>query len=242
MRQRRGFTLVELLVVIGIIALLISILLPSLNRARSSANLVACQSNFRQIYTALSFYSVENKGLLPYASFYAADKSGNYDKADSPDGGSSGTNARVFIELSRLLGTDIKNVWTDPLNKVFICTEAQLDGGAIWCPPMIRTIQFHPRAMPGYDALWGEKDNPNKEWPQRKLSSIKNAAEKIAFWEGPQIMNWNACPEPESTSWTPGAPSTGTSTGKRPRPISTGTTTAGTSPWTSAPTRTTAGG
>jgi len=63
--NKRGFTLVELLVVIGIIALLISILLPSLNRARQAANSVACQSNLRQIGQAMMMYQNANKGSYP---------------------------------------------------------------------------------------------------------------------------------------------------------------------------------
>jgi prepilin-type N-terminal cleavage/methylation domain-containing protein/prepilin-type processing-associated H-X9-DG protein len=63
--SRRGFTLVELLVVIGIIALLISILLPTLARARDSAKAVKCGSNARQLVQGLIGYSTDFQGTLP---------------------------------------------------------------------------------------------------------------------------------------------------------------------------------
>jgi prepilin-type N-terminal cleavage/methylation domain-containing protein/prepilin-type processing-associated H-X9-DG protein len=179
-RNRPAFTLVELLVVIGIIAVLIAILMPALNRARSAANLIKCQSNLRQVYNAVSIYVNENGGFLPRAS--------------DVSGGPSGTFADTFVTLSRLLGTKVEDETTDPLAPVFVCVEANTDGSLVWAPNMLRTVQFHPRAFPGYD----QQMQLPQEYPQRKLSSIRQASDKVAFYEGPQIPVWNMCPEPES--------------------------------------------
>src|SRR5688572_8459806 len=65
MRTRRAFTLVELLVVIGIIAVLIGILLPSLSRAQRNARMTACLSNQRQLILAVFMYAQDNKGTFP---------------------------------------------------------------------------------------------------------------------------------------------------------------------------------
>jgi len=64
-RKTQGFTLVELLVVIGIIALLISVLLPALQKARVQAKRLQCMNNERQLLTALVMYTQENNGIFP---------------------------------------------------------------------------------------------------------------------------------------------------------------------------------
>jgi prepilin-type N-terminal cleavage/methylation domain-containing protein len=65
MRNRHAFTLVELLVVVGIIAVLVSILMPSLTRAREAAMSVQCKSNLRQLQLTWQMYMDEVKHVIP---------------------------------------------------------------------------------------------------------------------------------------------------------------------------------
>ena len=84
---RRAFTLVELLVVIGIIAVLVGVLLPVLGRARARAQTVACQSNLRQIAQATLNYTAENKGSFPWGFIFNRQRT---DNGRPSDGGASG--------------------------------------------------------------------------------------------------------------------------------------------------------
>ncbi len=75
--RRRGFTLIEVLVVVAIIALLISILLPSLARAREEARILVCKTRMREMFLGHTFYAATNKGVFPHWSWWLFDGVGH---------------------------------------------------------------------------------------------------------------------------------------------------------------------
>jgi len=84
-RRSSGFTLIELLVVISIIALLVSILLPSLSKARMMAKSVKCAANQKNVGTAMALHLLESKGKYPPSYVYPTNSYGAYQLRNQPD-------------------------------------------------------------------------------------------------------------------------------------------------------------
>ena len=201
-RAARGFTLVELLVVIGIIALLISILLPTLSSARQSANQIACSSNIYQVSSGVNLYALDSEQSYPWSLIIK--------QASAVPPGQVQEHP-WWIPVSLMLGVEPEVALTkiDPaggtntapvgLSEIFFCSESQVGFDDFQGTPAHYTA--NERLMPFHNMTGDGTDKTNAYWhpasQTRKLvvappslGSIRNAAEVAMAWDGPQILDW----------------------------------------------------
>src|SRR5258706_6373248 len=146
---KAGFTLVELLVVIGIIALLISILLPSLSRAREQAKRVACASNVRQFCNALIMAANENKGKL----MDVGNRNGQWDD-------SGNTYRSDEVQVIHPAARDALVEKYGMTRKIFFCpSNLDMDTDYNWSRPDKQDYGFVGYVMYGGRAQVGEDKN-----------------------------------------------------------------------------------
>jgi prepilin-type N-terminal cleavage/methylation domain-containing protein/prepilin-type processing-associated H-X9-DG protein len=176
---KKGFTLVELLVVIGIIAVLISILLPSLSRARQSALSLQCAANLRTIGQALTMYVDSNKGVYPMGV-------GLVDPDHTP---ASGDEHDIYVTTT--LASTLSGASLAPWDQ-----EANAQMGYFKCPAVVQEVSFpwtpqqhyggHPITFHCGWWDWVAYNGYSGEWSWYKAAWMaKNGTEKAIFWDAP---------------------------------------------------------
>jgi prepilin-type N-terminal cleavage/methylation domain-containing protein len=173
-RVSRGFTLVELLVVIGIIALLISILMPALSRAREQANQVKCLSNVRQIGTALYMYANDNRGFYPFGARgdVVAMEDWIYWQPSNPRGTTNTVDQSPIAKYIGNFSPELLRCPSDPID-----THKKWFNGESYDYSYTMNEYFESNAMRS-PAMW-----PQYGGRLVKLGAIKNASNKVLVAE-----------------------------------------------------------
>lgn len=191
-RERTGFSLVELLTVIGIVATLIALLMPALSRARAEAVRVHCMNNLRQLLQAQMTYVSESRGHLTYPNWghdRAADDvwpvgwlyaQGRVSEPPRPEDVKSGV-------LYRYLN----------VTPVFHCPAHRPEDESVQGTNRL-TSYIMNGAVCGYGAVGHRAAQPAVWAPSRKITAFRQPSEQILWWEAEELGN-------DAASWNDGS-------------------------------------
>jgi len=177
----RGFTLVELLVVIGIIAVLIAVLLPALSKARAQAVAVTCAARMRQLQNAVLMYVNENHGYLtPLGA-----SQNNLSSLNRPTLFPCGGEGYLTKYITKTVNDPSKgfNYSSIPSAKLYACPEmeTQVDSNAQWSVYSYR----YNSVLGGQDGVqWGVSLNSAHVYTPWKLSRVRQSSNVALFAEG----------------------------------------------------------
>jgi prepilin-type processing-associated H-X9-DG protein len=182
-RHQTAFTLVELLVVIGVIAALIAILLPALARAREAARTVACASNIRQIGVATLTYATRHKGYLPIPALGTGLKGG------LPESAIWGTSQRGILDFTQ--GTLIPDLGgAQVAEEIFKCPSHDE-------PRHLSALHDVPYMPCNFSYIFNGLSggyNPKHGFQPYPLSRIRDSANKALVYENGDSPGINCTP------------------------------------------------